>query len=136
MRNNFTEGVLLDGRFRTVAPLNHGSFGLVFKATDTWTGEYVALKCLTKSTAVSFYAGELAVDDRSEELTIHRRIGGHPNIIKLIHQFETEHHVYLVLEFCENGDLYEAIRIGRGPGQTEHVRECMLQLIGAVVRSC
>jgi serine/threonine protein kinase len=131
MRNNFVEGVLLDGRFRTVAPLNHGSFGMVFKAYDTWTGDYVALKCLTKPNAVNFYAGDFAVDDRSEELVIHRRIGNHPNIIKLLYKFETEHHICLVLEYCENGDLYEAIRVGRGPGRTEHVRQCMLQLVDA-----
>jgi serine/threonine protein kinase len=117
MRNNFVEGALLNGRFRTVAPLNHGSFGMVFKARDTWTGEFVALKCLTKPSA-SGYVSTLAVDDRSEELSIHRRIG--------------EHHTDLVLEFCANGDLDEAIRVGRGPGQTDHVRECMLQLVDAV----
>ncbi|KIV98991.1 uncharacterized protein PV09_09271 [Verruconis gallopava] len=131
MRNNFVDGVLLDGRYRTVAPLNHGSFGMVFKAYDTWTGEFVALKCLTKPNA-AHNVGEFAVDDRSEELTIHRRIGYHPNIIRLLHHFETEHHTYLVLEFCENGDLYEAIRVGRGPGRTEHVRQCMLQLVDAI----
>jgi serine/threonine protein kinase len=131
MRNSFVEGALLDGRFRTVAPLNHGSFGMVFKARDTWTGEFVALKCLTKPSA-SGYSSPMAVDDRSEELAIHRRIGEHANILNLIAEFETEHHIYLVLEFCPNGDLYEAIRVGRGPGQTDHVRECMLQLVDAV----
>jgi serine/threonine protein kinase len=131
MRNSFVEGALLNGRFRTVAPLNHGSFGMVFKARDSWTGEFVALKCLTKPSASGFVSS-LAIDDRSEELAIHRRIGEHANIINLVTEFETEHHIYLVLEFCANGDLYEAIRIGRGPGQTEHVRECMLQLVDAV----
>lgn len=133
MRNHFIDGVLLDGRFRTVAALNHGSFGMVFKAYDTWTGEHVALKCLTKpNVAGSYYMGDLAIDDRSEELAIHKHIGDHPNIIKLLHAFETEHHTYLVLEFCENGDLYEAIRVGHGPGRTEHVRQCMLQLVDAL----
>ena len=132
MRNRFIEGALLDGRFRTISPLNHGSFGMVFKAFDTWTGEFVALKCLTKSTAAVISQQTLAVDDHSEELSIHRIVGSHRNIVNLIHHFETEHHIYLVLEYCANGDLYEAIRLGRGPGQTEHVRECMLQLVDAV----
>ena len=38
----------------------------------------------------------------------------------------------LFLEYCSQGDLYEAIRLGRGPLETEHVRDFMLQLIGAV----
>lgn len=127
MRNDFVAGVLLDGRFRTVSPLNHGSFGMVFKARDQLTNEFVALKCTTKPAPSS-----ANVDDKNEELTIHRRIGVHPNIVNLSHSFETAHHTYLVLEYCANGDLYEAIRLGRGPLQTEHVREFMLQLISAI----
>ena len=105
---------------------------MVFKALDTWTGEFVALKCLTKATAAASCPQMFAVDDRSEELELHRHIGAHPNIVGLVHHFETADHVYLVLEFCANGDLYEAIRVGRGPGETEHVRECMLQLVDAI----
>jgi len=135
MRNHFSQGVLLDGRYKTVCPLNHGSFGLVFKAIDVFTGELVALKCLTKPLPPASplaVSSPIAVDDRSEELAIHQHIGHHPNIVNLLHHFETEHHTYLVLEYCPNGDLYEAIRLGRGPGQTENIRDAMLQLIDSV----
>ncbi|KAF1810011.1 kinase-like protein, partial [Eremomyces bilateralis CBS 781.70] len=132
MRNDFEEGVLLDGRYRTIAPLNHGSFGMVFKARDTFTGDFVALKCLTKPSAAITCPSAISVDDRSEEQAIHRRIGHHRNIVNLLHSFETTNHTYLVLEYCTNGDLYEAIRVGRGPLETEHVREFMLELIRAV----
>jgi serine/threonine protein kinase len=135
MRNHFAQGVLLDGRYITVCPLNHGSFGLVFKARDVVTGELVALKCLTKPLPPASplaASSPISVDDRSEELAIHQHIGDHPNIVNLLHHFETEHHTYLVLEYCPNGDLYEAIRLDRGPGQTENIRDAMLQLIDAV----
>ncbi|KAJ9248398.1 hypothetical protein DTO207G8_7446 [Paecilomyces variotii] len=131
LKNNFVEGQLLDGRFQTVAPLNHGSFGMVFLAKDTKTGRDVAIKCLTKASSTDPNS-PVAVDDRSEELECHRRLGHHPNIVNLIHSFETAAHIYLVLEYCANGDLYEAIRLNRGPLETEHVRDFMLQLISAV----
>ena len=127
---NFKQGLLLGGRFQTISPLNHGSYGMVSLAKDIQTGEMVALKCLTKSTSEA--TSGLAIDERSEELTIHSRIGHHPNIVNLLHSFETETHTYLVLEYCANGDLYEAIRTMRGPQETENVRELMLQLVGAV----
>ncbi|KAL1968981.1 hypothetical protein VTN77DRAFT_815 [Rasamsonia byssochlamydoides] len=130
-KDKFVEGQLLDGRFRTVAPLNHGSFGMVFLAKDTKTGEDVAIKCLTKSSSTDS-SSPMAVDDRSEELACHARLGHHPNIVNLIHSFETSAHIYLVLEYCSMGDLYEAIRVNRGPLETEHVRDFMLQLISAV----
>ena len=123
---------MLDGRFETVSPLNHGSFGMVFMAKDHLTGETVAIKCLTKPSAANGCPMGIAVDDRSEELSVHTRIGAHSNIVNLIHHFETDSHYYLVLEFCPNGDLYEAIRLGRGPLETEHVRDFMLQLVDAV----
>jgi len=87
---------------------------------------------LTKTSAAALGQSNFAVDDRSEELAIHRLIGNHPNIVNLVHHFETESHVYLVLEYCSNGDLYEAIRLGRGPLETENIRDAMLQLIDAV----
>lgn len=130
-KNSFVEGQLLDGRFRTVAPLNHGSFGMVFLATDTKTGNDVAIKCLLKApTGDSPIV--MSAESRFEELYCHKRLAYHPNIVNLIHSFETDTHMYLVLEYCANGDLYEAIRLNRGPLETEHVREFMLQLLSAV----
>ncbi|KAF1990905.1 kinase-like protein [Aulographum hederae CBS 113979] len=132
LRDGFIEGVLLDGRFRTISPLNHGSFGMVFKARDILTGGIVALKCLTKPEAAIACPSAIAIDDKSEELDIHRRIGRHPNIVNLIHSFETANHTYLVLEFCPNGDLYESIRSNQGPLQTEHVKDFVMQLVDAI----
>jgi len=130
MKDHFSKGELLDGRFKTVAPLNHGSFGMVFLAEDMTTGQEVAIKCLTKP-EVALQAAYSA-DESAEELNCHRTLSYHPHLVNLVHHFETAAHNYLVLEYCAQGDLYEAIRLGRGPLQTDHVRKFMLQLIGAV----
>ncbi len=132
LRDQFKEGVVLDGRYQTIAPLNHGSFGMVFMAGDLKTNETVAIKCLTKKSAATEAGLDFAIDDKSEELILHRRLGRHPNIVNLIGSFETDAHVYLVIEFCPRGDLYEAIRNGHGPLETEHVRCFMLELVDAV----
>ncbi|KAI9768475.1 MAG: hypothetical protein M1840_004885 [Geoglossum simile] len=132
MRDSFSKGVLLDDRFQTIAPLNHGSFGMVFTAKDIQTDELVAVKCLTKPSASSSCPIATPTDDSSEELACHALLGSHPNIVNLVHSFETDSHVYLILEFCSMGDLYEAIRLGRGPLETEHVRDFMFQLVDAV----
>ena len=118
-----------DRRYLTLSPLNQGSFGLVSLAKDIITEELVALKCLTKPTTLSTSGG---MDDLTVEFQYHSLIGSHPNIVNLIHHFETDTHLFIVLEFCSNGDLYEAIHLGRGPLETEHIREFMLQLVDAV----
>jgi len=130
MKSRFVEGSILDGRYRSVSPLNHGSFGMVFLAKDVTTGDLVAIKCLSKSASKACPA--LDVDENSVELVCHERLGQHANIVNLIRSFETKAHIYLVLEYCSMGDLYEAIRLGRGPLETENVREFMLQLVNAV----
>lgn len=132
MKDIFTGGALLDGRYQTLSPLNHGSFGMVFMAHDLLTNENVAIKCLTKRSAANEACLDFAVDDKSEEFALHSRLGLHPNIVNLTHTFESDAHVYLVLEYCGQGDLYEAIRRGQGPLQTEHVRQFMLELVDAV----
>ena len=131
MKNGFLEGQLLDGRFVALSALNHGSFGMVFLAKDTKTDGQVAIKCLTKFNPALPYL-ENTTNDHLVELLCHDRLGYHSNIVNLVHAFETEAHMFLVLEFCSMGDLYEAIRLGRGPLETEHVRAFMLQLIDAV----
>jgi serine/threonine protein kinase len=132
LREKFTGGALLNGRYQTISPLNHGSFGMVFMAQDLRTNNNVAIKCLTKQATANDCGMQFAVDEKSEELVLHSRLASHPNIVNLIDSFETDAHIYLVLEFCAQGDLYEAIRNGHGPLETEHVRQFMLQLVDAV----
>ena len=131
MKDGFVEGLLLDDRFETISPLNHGSFGMVFLARDLKTDQDVAIKCISKQSSTSPFP-ENSYNDHLVELNCHDRLGNHANIVNLLHAFETDAHMFLVLEFCPNGDLYEAIREGKGPLETEHVRGFMLQLLDAV----
>ena len=131
MKDIFQKDQLLDGRFRTIAPLNHGSFGMVFLAHDLQTHQQVAIKCLTRPGATASSAITIE-DEGAEELNCHAVLKEHPYLVNLVHHFDTRAHTYLVLEYCSQGDLYEAIRVGRGPLETEHVRRFMLQLINAV----
>ncbi len=131
MKDIFSEGMVLDGRFESVSPLNHGSFGMVFLAKHLTNNQLVAVKCLAKASK----ANDCLVspkEDNNLEIGCHHRLGYHPNIVNLIYHFETDAHSYLVLEYCSMGDLYEAIRLGHGPLETQNVREFMLQLVSAV----
>ncbi|RMZ89277.1 hypothetical protein DV736_g3492, partial [Chaetothyriales sp. CBS 134916] len=129
LKDHFQRDQILDGRFKTIAPLNHGSFGMVFLAEDMVSRQEVAIKCLTKP--VVTYSGS-SPDDGVEELNCHNILKSHPSLVNLVCHFETETHNFLVLEYCSQGDLYEAIRLGKGPQSTDHVRRFMLQLINAV----
>jgi len=104
---------------------------MVFLAKDLLTKQEVAIKCLTKPSNVP-EGLPITADEGADELACHAILKFHPHLVNLVHHFETAAHTYLVLEYCSQGDLYEAIRVQRGPLETEHVRKFMLQLIGAV----
>lgn len=128
---NIRIGDVLDGRYRTLDYVHGGSFGEVWKALDLKTRQVVAVKCILKRSAVDGVDVEGAAWD-DEERQVHETLGSHKNIVNLLYHFETEYHQFLVLEYCQRGDLYEAIRAGKGPVDTEDVRQLMLELIDAV----
>lgn len=132
LRDSFSTGFNLAGRYEAIKLLNHGSFGMVYLAKDTITEQQVAIKCLVKPGSPAAATSGLTVDEFNQELEFHKILGSHPNIVNLVDNFETECHSFLVLEFCPMGDLYDLIRVGRGPLETEHVREFMLQMVDAV----
>ncbi|RJE17343.1 serine threonine protein kinase, partial [Aspergillus sclerotialis] len=105
---------------------------MVFLAEDTLTRQNVAIKCLTKPSVTAKSTQVPTTDEGTEEFACHAILRHHDHLVNLVHHFETDAHTYLVLEYCSQGDLYEAIRLNRGPVQTEHVRRFMLQLISAV----
>ncbi|ODQ52453.1 kinase-like protein [Saitoella complicata NRRL Y-17804] len=149
MSNNITEidpaiksgTVLKDGRYIIKSTLNRGSYGTVVLARDRTLpapNNLVAIKCLVKDLAnLSQAERDSALDD--DELYIHRILERDPNesphIVKLLDTFNTETHLFLVVEFCPLGDLYENITSGRCPKDTESVRDLLLQLVDAVAYS-
>lgn len=128
IREQLKVGIFLDNRYEVISPLNHGSFGMVSLARDVVENDLVAVKCLVKQATEN----GVEYDDDIQELHYHSLLGTHPHIVNVRNSFETSSHLFIVLEYCSMGDLYEAIRLDKGPLETEHVRDFMLQLISAV----
>ncbi|KAG5363357.1 Serine/threonine-protein kinase KSP1 [Yarrowia sp. B02] len=139
--SSYTEydaGQLLNRRYRKVADLNKGSYGQVSLATDTSTDELVAIKCLVNSpdptaarpNASRAYCSRAEID---QEIAIHSALRGHKNVAQLLDHFTLGNVNYLVVEYCAQGDLYEAISGGRGPKESGCTREFMLQLVDALL---
>ncbi|KAI9297168.1 kinase-like protein, partial [Neoconidiobolus thromboides FSU 785] len=47
-----------------------------------------------------------------EEISIHRMVSWHPSVVSLEFVIELENTIYIGLEYCKGGDLYDAITIG------------------------
>eukprot|EP00931_Biecheleriopsis_adriatica_P006502 TRINITY_DN1078_c0_g1_i1.p1 TRINITY_DN1078_c0_g1~~TRINITY_DN1078_c0_g1_i1.p1 ORF type:complete len:509 (+),score=110.20 TRINITY_DN1078_c0_g1_i1:49-1527(+) len=85
--------------------LGAGSFGSVRKAISSSTGLSHAVKTVMKNKAE-----DPSLLKREIEIT---KAMDHPNIVKLVESFEDERVVYLVMELCTGGELFDRI-VDRG----------------------
>lgn len=122
-----TATALLNNRYQLIADLNKGSYGVVSLAMDVGNDNALcAIKCIVRSSSHDY-------DEALQEISMHQKLGCHKNIAKMIDHFEGEDQkMCLVMEYYANGDLYEAIKAGRGPREQGMILEFMTQLIDAV----
>ena len=82
-----------------------GSLSKIYQATHLPTGEKVAIKVLNKA---QLNSNQNNYNKAQKEILILKKMF-HKNIIKLYEILETFERIYLVMEFCEGGDLYNYI---------------------------
>jgi len=82
--------------------LGEGSYGSVAKGRDKSTGAIRAIKSINKSQKQS------SMDRITREIQIMQMMD-HPNIIKLYETLEDSKCIYLVMELCTGGELFERI---------------------------
>lgn len=78
--------------------LGDGHFAEVRRAVDKRNHEEVAVKVIDIT--------NLKVAE--QEIKIMKRIV-HPNVVRLLEEHQTKHHIYLILELITGGDLYDFI---------------------------
>lgn len=106
----FVPGMLIAERYRIVSLLGRGGMGEVFRADDLTLGQPVALKFLPAS-----MTDPSMVERLRNEVRIARRIS-HPNVCRVYDFGETNHRVFLSMEYVDGEDLASLQRrIGRLP---------------------
>ncbi|CAJ1344016.1 unnamed protein product [Effrenium voratum] len=81
--------------------LGEGGFGTVRRARDKETGARRAVKFIVKS-------GVANVDHLRREIQITQKMD-HPNIVRLFAVYEDRCNLYLVMELCEGGELFDRL---------------------------
>ncbi|CAN7138104.1 unnamed protein product [Brassica rapa subsp. narinosa] len=113
-------------------------------------GQEVAVKVIHKAKVCFFYLLELLVDsldsllsvfqlmnahmveDVSREVKIMRALTGHKNLVQFYDAFEDDENVYIVMELCKGGNLFEKI-IERGCKYSEDdAKHVMVQILSVV----
>lgn len=101
--------------------IGKGSFSNVFKGyhKDDHKREYAIKVIYTKD-----MTGKL-LQNLQNEISVLMKIN-HPNIIKLHDTFKTKKCIYIVLEYCDDGDLYNYIKTN-GKIEEEYCRKLFTQ---------
>jgi len=140
--NNSTKETLSHLEF--VSILGLGAYGVVYLARDIAARPLsqpasrahpqlgnlplYAVKCLNK---VGLDSRQRAFQRR--EIALHGLASRHPNVVSLHNVIEEETCIYVVLQFCEEGDLFGMItERQRYLGNDELIRRVFLQIIDSV----
>lgn len=113
--------------------LGSGAYGVVHLAKDVSTGIQYAVKALNK-----FMPNGLPLDRRQQlfqqtEMRLHYQVSAHPNIVSLLRIMDTPDHVYVIMEYCPEGDLFSNItERGQYVGDDAAAKDAFLQILDAV----
>ncbi|TYJ39492.1 hypothetical protein E1A91_A04G073800v1 [Gossypium mustelinum] len=110
--------------------LGQGQFGTTFFCVEKSTGKEFACKSIAKRKLTS--TDDL--EDVRREVHIMHHLAGHPNVIQIIGAYEDAVAIYLVMEFCAGGELFDRI-IQRGH-YTERKAAALARVMVGVVQAC
>eukprot|EP00050_Salpingoeca_kvevrii_P020597 m.100476 g.100476 ORF g.100476 m.100476 type:complete len:369 (-) comp8931_c0_seq3:91-1197(-) len=100
-----------------------GSFNEVWRIDNIVTKEPFAVKIMPRGGS----AQEKSVQTELEVLKMVR----HPNVVRFIELFETEKHVFLVMELATGGELFERI-MERGVFSEPEAARCIRQVLSGI----
>ena len=104
--NEIVVKVIENYSYQTNHALGEGVYGKVYLGADRTTGEKVAIK---KIETVIFTQDKYLEGAIYSEIRLLKRFS-HPNIIKFIDVLNSKHNLYIVTEFCKDGDLKQLIK--------------------------
>ncbi|VAH85270.1 unnamed protein product [Triticum turgidum subsp. durum] len=109
--------------------LGHGTFGKVMIAEHKLTGHKVAIKILNRRQMEIMEMEEKA----KREIKILRLFIDliHPHIIRVYEVIETPKDIFVVMEYCQNGELLDYI-VEKGRLQEDEARRIFQQIISGV----
>lgn len=108
-----------------------GAYGTVYKAHDLLTNAEYAVKALPK---VGLDQRQKKFQDR--EISLHYQASQHPNVVSLMKILDSPDCTYVVIEYCEEGDLFAKItEEGHYVGDDFKAKSVFMQILSAV-RHC
>ncbi|KAJ5076368.1 serine/threonine-protein kinase fhke-related [Anaeramoeba ignava] len=129
--DHFDESKLYE-RYEIKKQLGSGQFAVVKLIIDKITGEEFALKIIDRKKYINPQKTVKSGRNKlMDEVNILRRLH-HPNIVNISDIYLTERYLYLVLEYCAGGELFDRI-VERSRYNEEDSKAVFKQLLSALI---
>lgn len=126
-------GIVLDGKLQLTRVLGTGAYGVVYGAVDLKTGVHYAVKCLSKFNADGTPLDRRQFAFQKREIRLHYEASDHPNVVSMLKIVDRPDCIYVVLEYCPEGDLfYNITELGQYVGKDDLSKRVFLQVLDAV----
>lgn len=118
-----TSDIFWDYEFEDKNAIGQGTFGRVFKAKEISSGDIRAIKQIPKANIVD-------QEQFFNEINSLKQLD-HPNVVKLIEIYDCDENIFLVMEYCSGGELFDKIF---DDGAFNEIKACELfkQMVEAV----
>ena len=115
------------GNYLLVAQIGKGQFGVVYKGVQIDDQKKVyAIKCIQKA---KLEKNSILSRLFQTEMAVMSKIN-HPNVMHLYEFMETQNNYYLVIQYCNNGDLESYMKkMGRLSEQGLHYSFLFLEIV-------
>jgi serine/threonine protein kinase len=105
---------LLENEYNLRAPgcqvIGHGAFSTVRSAIHIADGRKVAIKSISKFDALRARRLRRGGSRHMDEWEIMKLLEENPHVLTLLDVFETDEEIHLITEYCEGGELFDAIK--------------------------
>mmetsp|Transcript_19193 Transcript_19193/g.31484 ORF Transcript_19193/g.31484 Transcript_19193/m.31484 type:complete len:493 (+) Transcript_19193:2-1480(+) len=108
--------------------LGKGGFAKVYSAKRRGEkGGRVAIKVFDKS----WLAEKRLLGRVEQEVGLHRSLGAHPNVVKFFSSFQDKKHLYIVLEICAGGNLFQYLKKNK-PLEPSRIKRWFGQIVSGL----
>jgi serine/threonine protein kinase len=126
-------GRYLTGSLQLTGILGTGAYGVVYSALDIQTNIRYAVKCLSKFNADGTPLDRRQVAFQTREIRLHYLASAHPNVVSMSKIIDNPDCIYVILEYCPEGDLfYNITERGQYVGKDDLAKRVFLQILDAV----
>ena len=89
----------ISSKYEIIQEIGRGEFSIVYKVKSKEDNNIYCLKKINMK----------KTKDKESEINILSNLN-HPNLIKFYYSFANEEGIYIIMEFCEYGDLYSLLQ--------------------------